>query len=43
MMSFELFRLLKFIRIYILKYIMGDKLHHFMKKHSDILHQIMVY
>ena len=50
MRSFELFILLKvkkknlhFTYIFILKYIMCDKLHHFMKKNSNILHQIIVY
>ena len=48
----EVLRLLKFKKFYILyifpyfflpKYIMGDKLRHFIGKKSDILRQIMVY
>ena len=45
MTSFELFRLLKlkknlyyiyiFLYFFLLEYIMGDKLHHFMKKFKD--------
>ena len=51
MTSFELFKLLKLKKklhftysfiFFLMKYIVCDKLHHFMKKKSNILHQIMV-